>query len=101
MRETVAREPLVFGYGPEQIERIAVSTGAAGYDLIRAAHEGFDALLTGEPEEPNHATARELGIHLIAAGHHATERLGVQALAAHLAATFAIEWRYLEVDNPV
>ena len=26
---------------------------AAGYDLIRAAHEGFDALLTGEPEEPN------------------------------------------------
>ena len=72
-----------------------------GYDLIRAAHEGFDALLTGEPEEPNSATARELGIHLIAAGHHATERFGVQALAAHLAETFAIEWRYLEVDNPV
>jgi len=99
--EAVAREPLVFGYGPERIERIAVSTGAAGYDLIRAAHEGFDALLTGEPEEPNRATARELGIHLVAAGHHATERLGVQALAAHLAATFAVEWRYLEVDNPV
>jgi len=72
-----------------------------GYDLIRAAHEGFDALLTGEPEEPNLATARELGVHLIAAGHHATERFGVQALAAHLAETFSIEWRYLEVDNPV
>jgi dinuclear metal center YbgI/SA1388 family protein len=101
VREATAREPLVFGHGPERIERIAVSTGAAGYDLIRAAHEGFDVLLTGEPEEPNRATAQELGIHLIAAGHHATERLGVQALAAHLAATFAIEWRYLEVDNPV
>ena len=72
-----------------------------GYDLIRAAHEGFDALLTGEPEEPNLATAQELGIHLIAAGHHATERFGVQALAAHLADTFAIEWRYVEVENPV
>ena len=95
------REPLVFAHGPDRIERLAVSTGAAGYDLIRAAHEGFDALLTGEPEEPNLATARELGIHLIAAGHHATERFGVQALAAHLADTFAIEWRYLEVDNPV
>ena len=95
------REPLVFAHGPDQIERLAISTGAAGYDLIRAAHEGFDALLTGEPEEPNLATARELGIHLIAAGHHATERFGVQALAAHLADTFAIEWRYLEVDNPV
>lgn len=95
------REPLVFAHGPARIERLAVSTGSAGYDLIRAAHEGFDALLTGEPEEPNLATARELGLHLIAAGHHATERFGVQALAAHLAETFAIEWRYLEVDNPV
>ncbi len=97
----IERSPLVFAHGPDRIERLAVSTGAAGYDLIRAAHEGFDALLTGEPEEPNLATARELGIHLIAAGHHATERFGVQALAAHLAETFAIEWRYLEVDNPV
>ena len=97
----VDRKPLVFPYGPDRIDRLAVSTGAAGYDLIRAAHEGFDALLTGEPEEPNLATAQELGIHLIAAGHHATERYGVQALTAHLAETFGIEWRYLEVENPV
>jgi dinuclear metal center YbgI/SA1388 family protein len=101
VRTAVEREPLVFGYGPERIERIAVSTGAAGYDLIRAAHEGFDALLTGEPEEPSNAAAQELGIHLLAAGHHATERFGVQALASHLATTFDIEWRYLEVANPV
>ena len=99
--DAVGREPLVLPHGPERIERVAVSTGAAGYDLIRAAHEGFDALLTGEPEEPNVAAARELGIHLIAAGHHATERFGVQALAAHLAETFGIEWSYFEVDNPV
>ena len=101
VKDVVGREPVVFGHGPDRIERLAVSTGAAGYDLIRAAHEGFDALLTGEPEEPNLATAQELGIHLIAAGHHATERLGVQALASHLAETLAIEWRYLEVENPV
>jgi dinuclear metal center YbgI/SA1388 family protein len=99
--DVVGREPLVFPHGPARIERLAVSTGAAGYDLIRAAHEGFDALLTGEPEEPNLATAQELEIHLIAAGHHATERFGVQAVAAHLAETFAIEWLYHEVDNPV
>ena len=81
MRDAVDRQPLVLPHGPDRIQRLAVSTGAAGYDLIRAAHEGFDALLTGEPEEPNLATAQELGIHLIAAGHHATERFGVQALA--------------------
>jgi dinuclear metal center YbgI/SA1388 family protein len=101
VEDAVEREPLVFACGPERIQRLAVSTGAAGYDLIRAAHEGFDALLTGEPEEPNLATAQELGIHLIAAGHHATERFGVQALAAHLADTFAIEWRYVEIENPI
>jgi dinuclear metal center YbgI/SA1388 family protein len=99
--EALGRKPLVFPSGPQRIGRLAVSTGAAGYDLIRAAHEGFDALLTGEPEEPNLATAEELGIHLIAAGHHATERFGVQAVAAHLADTFAIEWRYHEIENPV
>ena len=101
VEEVAGREPLLFRYGPDRVHRLAVSTGAAGYDLIRAAHEGFDALLTGEPEEPSRAAAEELGIHLIAAGHHATERFGVQALGAHLAATFAIEWRYLEIENPV
>jgi putative NIF3 family GTP cyclohydrolase 1 type 2 len=97
----VARPPLVLPYGPREIRRLAISTGAAGYDLIQAAHEGFDALLTGEPEEPNYASARELGIHLIAAGHHATERYCVQALAAHLAERFGLDWRYVEADNPI
>jgi dinuclear metal center YbgI/SA1388 family protein len=101
VREVADREPFVLPYGPSEIERLAISTGAAGYDLIQAAHEGYDALVTGEPEEPNQAAARELGIHLIAAGHHATERLGVQALAAHLAERFGLEWRYVEVENPV
>jgi dinuclear metal center YbgI/SA1388 family protein len=97
----VGRIPLVLRGGDHDVGRLAVSSGGAGHDLIPAAHQGFDALLTGEPEESSAATARELGIHLIAAGHHATERLGVQALAAHLAERFALEWHYIEVDNPV
>ena len=101
VRRTVEREPLVLSHGPDAIRRIAVSTGGAGYDLVQAAHEGYDGLLTGEPEEPNDAAARELGVHLIAAGHHATERFGVQALAAHLADRFGLAWEYVEVDNPV
>jgi len=101
VERAVDRPPLILPGGPGTVGRIAISTGAAGYDLARAAHEGFDALLTGEAEEPSVATARELGITLIAAGHHATERLGVQALAAHLAERFQLEWRYIEVDNPV
>lgn len=97
----VGRTPLVLRGGDREIRRLAVSTGAAGHDLARAAHEGYDALLTGEPEEPSAATARELGIHLIAAGHHASEKFGVQALAARLAERFGLEWSYVDVENPV
>ena len=99
--DVVGREPLVLRGGDGEVRRLAVSTGAAGHDLVQAAHEGYDALLTGEPEEPSAATAQELGVHLIAAGHHATEQFGVQALAAHLAERFGLAWSYLAVDNPV
>jgi dinuclear metal center YbgI/SA1388 family protein len=101
VEKAVERPPLVLRGGDRPVRRIAISTGAAGYDLIDAAHAGYDALLTGEAEEPSAATARELGVHLIAAGHHATERLGVQALAAHLAERFHVDWYYVEVENPV
>jgi putative NIF3 family GTP cyclohydrolase 1 type 2 len=97
----VEREPLVFAEGPELVERVAITTGGAGHELIAAAHEGYDLFLTGEPEEPSLQTARELGIHFVAGGHHATERLGVRALAQRLAHEFAVEWEFLEVPNPV
>ena len=101
VRDAVDREPLVFAHGPDRVERVAISTGAAGHDLIRAAHEGFDLFLTGEAEEPSLHTARELGIHFVAAGHYASERLGVQALARRLAQEFELEWEFLEVPSPV
>jgi dinuclear metal center YbgI/SA1388 family protein len=99
--QVVDRAPLVLRGGSDRVERVAVSTGGSGYDLIEAAHQGYDALITGEPEEPNFHTARELGITLIAGGHHATERLGVQALGDHLAERFGLSHEYLEVPNPV
>lgn len=101
VQEVTMRPPFVLPSGPAEIVRIAIVTGAGGYDLIQAAHQGFDALITGEPEEPNAHAAAELGIHLIAAGHHATERFGVQALAQHLAGEFDLTWEYVEVANPV
>jgi dinuclear metal center YbgI/SA1388 family protein len=95
------RSPLVFAHGPDEVGRVAIVTGGGGYELIRAAREGFDVLVTGEPEEPSAATARELGITLVAAGHHATERLGVQALGAHLADRYGIRHAFVDVANPV
>ncbi len=101
VRETVGREPLVFADGPEQIRRVAICSGGAGGHLIDAAHEGYDVLVTGEPEEPSLQSARELGIHFVAGGHDATERLGVQALSRRLAERFGLDWEFIPVENPV
>jgi dinuclear metal center YbgI/SA1388 family protein len=101
VRQVVEREPLVFPHGPDPLRRVAIVTGGGGRSLIQAAHEGYDLFLTGEPEEPALHMSRELGIHFVAAGHYATERLGVQALAAHLAERFGLEWEFLELPNPV
>ena len=95
------REPLVFADGPEQVRRAAIVTGGGARYVSRAATEGFDALITGEADEPTMMAARELGIHFVAAGHYATERLGVQALAARIAEHFGVDWEFVELDNPV
>jgi putative NIF3 family GTP cyclohydrolase 1 type 2 len=60
-----------------------------------------DAFLTGEISEQSVHLARETGVAFIAAGHHATERYGVQALGAHLARQFGISHQFIDIDNPV
>jgi dinuclear metal center YbgI/SA1388 family protein len=99
--ELVSREPLVFADGPDPVERVAIVSGDGSRYLADAATEGYDLYLTGEAAEPNMHVARESGITLVAAGHYATERLGIQALAARLAERFGLEWEFVELRNPV
>jgi len=101
LQQATGRAPVVFAEGPERIQRVAVITGGGGTRLIQAAHERYDALVTGEPEEPALATARELGIHFLAGGHYATETFGVKALAERLAHEFSLEWGFIDIENPV
>jgi dinuclear metal center YbgI/SA1388 family protein len=95
------REPLVFDAGPLRVRRVAIVSGGGADYIADAATAGADALLTGEAAERSLAQARELGIHLIAAGHHATETFGVRALGEHLAARFGLRHVFLDVPNPV
>ena len=96
-----AREPLVFDYGPERCRRLAIVSGAGADYLGEAAAAGADGLLTGEAEERTMAQASEHHLHLIAAGHHATETLGVSALGELLAERFGLRHVFLDVPNPV
>lgn len=96
-----AREPLLIGDSGRTVQRIAWCTGAAQGYIETAAAAGADVYISGEISEPTVHAARELGIAYIAAGHHATERYGVQALAAAVARHFELEWTFLDEDNPV
>jgi dinuclear metal center YbgI/SA1388 family protein len=101
VRERIASEPLVFAEGPADLARVAIVSGGGSRYLPDAAAEGYDLYLTGEPAEPTLHLARELGINFVAAGHYATERLGVQALTEKLAERFGLEWEFVELPNPV
>lgn len=95
------REPLHIGDNNEQIHTIAWCSGAAQNYIEAAAELGVDAYLTGEVSEQTVHIAREHGLHFYAAGHHATERYGVQAFAEHLASHFALNHQFIDIQNPV
>ena len=92
---------LAISAGDHKIKRIAWCTGAAQGFIEAAAEHGVDAFVSGEISEPTFHLARETGIHYVAAGHHATERYGVQALAKIIAERFGIEQQFIDIPNPV
>lgn len=101
LREITGREPLHIGAAEQAVQRIAWCTGAAQSYIEAAVTAGADVFVTGEASEQTVHIAREQGIHFIAAGHHATERFGVQALGEYLENRFALKHRFIDIDNPV
>lgn len=97
----LGREPLVIGEAQQSVKRIAwCSGGAQGY-FEQAIALGADLYVSGEISEQTVHLAEESGVAYIAAGHHATERYGVQALAGHLAGRFGLDCEFIDLDNPV
>jgi len=97
----LGRRPLAVGALDRPIERVAWCTGAAQDYLEDAIALGADAFISGEISERTTHVAREAGVVYFAAGHHATERYGVQALGEAIAGACGIEHRYIDVPNPV
>lgn len=92
------REPLVVGDGA--VQKVAWCTGAGQNYIDKAADAGADVYVTGEVSEQTVHSARERGICFIAAGHHATERYGVQAVGARVAQELGCTHQFIDVDNP-
>ncbi len=100
LAQTLDREPLWIDSRAGDIERIAWCSGGGQRFLASAEALGVDAYVSGEISEPTTHEARELGVHYFAAGHHATERGGVQALGEHLAEQFGITHTFIDDPNP-
>lgn len=101
IEHTLLRKPQVIGDGVKRISKVAwCSGGAQGY-FEAAIAQGVDAYITGEISEQNFHLSNETGVAFIAAGHHATERFGIQALGEHLANRFGLEHRFFDQANPI
>ncbi|MFZ3140824.1 Nif3-like dinuclear metal center hexameric protein [Polaromonas sp.] len=99
--ESRLKRPVVqVGQAQAAIKNIAwCSGGAQGY-FEAAIAAGADAFITGEISEPQAHYAREMGVAFIACGHHASERYGAPAVAAHVAAQFGLQHQFIDIDNP-
>ncbi len=101
LSQKLDRVPLLVTGGEHPVQRLAWCTGGAQSMIEQAADLDFDAYITGEVSESTVHIARERGIHFYAAGHHATERYGIQALGEELASKFDLQHEFIEIPNPV
>ncbi|XP_076037918.1 GTP cyclohydrolase 1 type 2 homolog [Oratosquilla oratoria] len=95
------RQPLLLGDAGRRVRTVALCSGGAQDFIDQAREAGADLFVSGEVSERTTHTARETEISYLAAGHHATERGGVQALGQHLAERFSLQYRFVDIDNPV
>jgi len=96
----LGRTPLVLPGDGRPLRRLAWCTGGAQGYFEAAIAAGADAFLTGEVSEPQAHLARETGVAFLACGHHATERYGAPAVAAHVADTLGLAHRFIDIENP-
>ena len=94
------RKPVVIGDLNREIRKVAWCSGGAQGFFQTAIDEGVDLYLTGEISEAQYHLANEMGTAFVSAGHHATERYGVQALAEAAAGVFGLEVCHFDEGNP-
>jgi dinuclear metal center YbgI/SA1388 family protein len=97
---TLGRTVTLVAGKPGPMQRVAWCTGGAQSYFEEAIAAGADVFVTGEISEPQAHYARECGVSFIACGHHASERYGAPAVAAHVAAQCGLEHVFIDIDNP-
>ncbi|MFY7865202.1 Nif3-like dinuclear metal center hexameric protein [Roseateles sp.] len=96
----LGRTPVLLPGDGRLLKRVAWCTGGAQGYFEAAIAAGADVFVTGEVSEPQAHLAAETGVAFVAAGHHATERYGVQALAQALVLDLGVTQQFIEIENP-
>lgn len=100
VKNVLNRPVVLVNVSQRAIKKIAWCTGGAQGYFEAAIAAGADAFITGEISEPQAHYARESGVAFLACGHHASERFGAPAVAAHVAGQFGLAHEFIEIDNP-
>jgi dinuclear metal center YbgI/SA1388 family protein len=100
VQASMGRAVVLVSGSPRPIRKIAWCTGGAQGYFEAAIAAGADAFITGEISEPQAHYARESGVAFLACGHHASERYGAPAVAAHVAAQLGLAHEFIDIDNP-
>ncbi|WP_027672412.1 Nif3-like dinuclear metal center hexameric protein [Rheinheimera baltica] len=100
LESSLNRQVLVHDAGIGSVKTLAWCTGGGQGYIEQAAAAGAQLFITGEVSEQTIHLSRELGIHFIAAGHHATERYGIKALGECIARQFGLDVQFIDIDNP-
>lgn len=100
IEQAVDRSVLFECVSDKEIRRVALCTGGAQGYIEQAIQANADVFITGEVSEQTIHIAREMGIHFVAAGHHATERFGAKAMAKFLSEAHGLEAIFIDDNSP-
>lgn len=100
LENTLNRPVALVDSAHRAIKQIAWCSGGGQSYFEGAIAAGADVFITGEISEPQAHIARESGVAYLACGHHASERYGAPAVAAHVAAQFGLAHQFIDIDNP-
>jgi len=95
------QEVMTFGFGPEQVGRVAIISGGSSYLWEEAQRAGADLFICGDMKESMVRKIEEAKFNVIVAGHYHTETLGIRALSNLIQERFQIEVAYVDIPSPV
>jgi dinuclear metal center YbgI/SA1388 family protein len=96
VRKQLRSTCLVLPFGKERIRSIGIISGGGGSMLPDAVREKLDCFLVGEADLAVYNAAKDQRMNVIAAGHYATETVGVKALAPLVKRVFGVRTVFIQ-----